>query len=858
MRQKRLLIFRITEAVLTLNVDRETRFSVMEDLEDRYNIASVKGGIARAMASHFFQLFLIIFSFSTDNILRSMVMLKNYIKVTFRNIFKNKVFSFINIVGLAVGMAVCILIMLWVQDEFSYDRFHKNIDDLYRIYEKQEYSGQTFYFRDTPGPLAKALKEEFPEVLYSTRFLYAGERIFYHEDQIYTEDGLRFTDPDFFDMFSYNVMSGQKSEFLKDPFTAVISKGFAEKYFGSDDPIGKVLKIDYRHNFTVTGVIENVPKNSHLQFDILIPFVNTQELINRTFTSWWNNWPSTYVLLKEGTSTQNFSSKIRNRIRQENPNSSVTLYVQPVKNIWLYTLTGERAGMNYVYIFSVIAFFVLLIACINFMNLSTARSSIRAREVGLRKVVGAHRKSIILQFYNESVILAVTALLFAVLLVYVFLPLFNELSGKQMEMNLTGNRYLFLSVLFTGIFTGIFSGSYPALFLSSFHPVNTLRGTVSTGAKKSMFRKILVVVQFSLSILLISCSLIVNKQLNFIHSRELGYNKDNIVYFYMRGDSQARYKPLKAELLSSPDIKYVTCTNRLPIYVGNSSSGWDWEGKDPNLTILINVRFVDTDYLETLGLTLAAGENFRRETAFNTDGSLDFILNEEAVRKMGMEDPVGKKLSTGDQDGTIIGVVKDFHFSTLRREIEPLVMIPHPERAYVTMARIVGNNMSDAVAHIESSWKKLNPQIPLRYDFLDSAIEELYYSEKRIQKLFNYFTFLAIMIACLGLYGLASFMVDRRVKEIGIRKVLGSSMAKIVFIVSREFFILVIVSSVIAGPAAFYFMNKWIQDFAYRTGIEFWIFIFSGLIALFLAMVTVCYQALKAANLNPVESLRRE
>ncbi|MFC1726393.1 ABC transporter permease [candidate division KSB1 bacterium] len=858
MKHKRLLIFRITEAMLTLNVDRETRFSVMEDLEDRFNIASKKRGVINALISHIFQLFLIIISFSTDNIIGSMVMLRNHIKITFRNIFKNKVFSFINIFGLAVGMAVCILIMLWVQDELSYDRFHANIDNLYRIFERQEYSGQTFYFSDTPGPLAKALKDEFPEVLYSTRILYAGEKTFYYEDKIYTEDGLRYVDPDFLEMFSFKVISGSKSELLRNPFTAVISKDFAEKYFGSDDPIGKVLKIDNKHNITVTGVIENVPRNSHLRFDILVPFINTKELLNTEFTSWGRNWPRTYVLLQKGTDQNAFQSKIKGRIRQENPTSSVTLFVQPVKKIWLYTLTGERAGMTYVYIFSVIAFFVLLIACINFMNLSTARSSLRAREVGLRKVVGAHRKSIIFQFYNESVILAVIALFAAVVLVFIFLPLFNDISGKQMTMNLTGNKYLFISILFTGIFTGILSGSYPALFLSSFHPVKTLRGTIISGSKNSMFRKILVIVQFSLSILLISCSLIVNKQLNFIHSRELGYNKDNIVYIYMRGDSPTRYKPLKTELLSNPDIINVTCTNRLPIYVGNSSSGWDWEGKDPNLSVLMNVRFVDMDYLKTLGITLAEGDNFRREITSGSDGEIEYILNEEAVRKMGMEDPVGKILSTGDQSGPITGIVKDFHFSTLRREIEPLVMIPYPEGAYVILLRVNNSNLSNAVAHIESSWKKLNPLIPFKHDFLDAAIEELYYSEKRVQKLFNYFTFLAIMIACLGLYGLASFMVDRRVKEIGIRKVLGSSMAKIVYIVSREFLVLVIISSAIAGPVAFYFMNKWVQDFAYRTGFGLFIFIFSGLIALFLAMATVSYQALKAANLNPVESLRRE
>ena len=785
-------------------------------------------------------------------------MIKNLFNVTIRNIWKHKGYSFINIVGLAIGMACCLLISLWVLDELSFDRFHENADALYRVEEDQFYSGRVFHVLVTPHPLAPALVEEIPEIIDATRYVYAGGQLFRYGDKSFFETGIRAVDPSFFEMFSFPLISGDRSSLLKDPYSLVVSQTTAKKYFGEGDPVGRIITVNNKEEFTVTGVFKDIPHNSSLQCEVIIPYEYLKK-IGRTNDGFGSNSIQTFVQLEKSATKAAVDQKIKGFIKSKIPQSVTDLSLMPYPNMHLRAYWGyeKNAGaIQYVYIFSVIAFFVLLIACINFMNLSTARSASRAKEVGLRKVVGAFKSHLIRQFFGESVLFSSCALILAVGLVTVLLGPFSRLSSKPLSWDVAGLGPLAVGLAAITLFTGVIAGSYPALFLSSFQPVKVLKGSLKTGAASSLFRKVLVVVQFTLSVILIIGTAVVYKQVTFMKNKNLGWDKEHVLYISMRGESRQFYKPLKAELVKDARILGVTGSETLPSNIGSNSSGADWDGKDPDFISLISHARVDYDYVDTLKIEMKEGRFFSME--FPSDLKTAFVVNEEVVKLMGKESAVGERFRFFGREGRIIGVMKDFHFQSTRNKIEPLALYLEPDSTNYLIARIAPQSISGSLKYIEDVWDRTVKGYPFEYHFLDEVFDEMYRAEQRIGSLLNYFSLLAIFIACLGLFGLASFTAEQRTKEVGIRKILGATVPNITYLLCREFFILVILSNLLAWPAAYFIMKTWLQSYAYRTGLEVLIFFAALGIALVVALISVGFQALRAAMSNPADSLRYE
>ncbi|MGD2091040.1 MAG: ABC transporter permease [Candidatus Aminicenantes bacterium] len=784
-------------------------------------------------------------------------MFKNYLKVALRNIHQHKGYSLINIVGLAVGIACCILILLWVQDELSFDSFHKNGDDIYRVLQ-DVHLDRDVTWAINQGPLGPALQADIPEIVNYTRGTARRFRIKYNDKHF--DEIVEFADPSLFEMFDFALVKGDPKKALTDPHSIVISEDMAVKYFGDKEPLGKVLNADDQYDFVVTGVLANVPHNSHLRPQFIIPFVFGREL-EYTVDNWGNSQFTTYVMLKKGVSRAAVEKKIA-RFLDDKPNleEGTILRLQPLTRIHLYSnFEFDRFGrgdIKYIHIFSITALFVLLIACINFMNLATARSATRGKEVGMRKVVGANRSGLIRQFFTESVFIAFAALILAILLVELLLPVFNDLAGKEMVLDLLGNPIIFIGILAITLFTGLISGSYPALLLSSFRPIKVLKGKFATGDSKSLFRKVLVVTQFSLSLVMIIGTFVVYQQLGFMKNKKLGYNKENLVYAVMREDFLKKYATIKNHLLQHPGILGVTRSASIPSY-GNvfSNSKWRWKGQNPKEEILMHGNFVGYDYFKTFGMEITQGRGFSKE--FPTDQT-GVVLNEEAVKRMGITSPIGMELVNGDNKFTIVGIVKNYHFRSLHKEIEPLVLIFAPENCRGLIVRIKSDDISSGIGFLEKEWNEFSAEYPFSYGFMDQRLDRLYRAEQRVGTLFMYFTLLTIFVSCLGLFGLASFMTERRTKEIGIRKVLGASVSRITFMLSKEFTRLVLIANMIGWPIAYWLVKKWLQNFAYRITIGIEIFILGGMLALMIAWLTISYQAIKAALSNPVQALRYE
>jgi putative ABC transport system permease protein len=790
-------------------------------------------------------------------------MFKNYLKTAIRNLTRHKGYSLINIAGFAIGIACCILILIWVHDELSFDRFHKNLDSLHRVVEEQNYSdGTIFPIARTPYPVGPALVADYPEIINFARFTPCWRTLMESGDKSFYERGLAFADPSLLEMFSFPLLKGDLNSALSETKAVLISEDMAKKYFGLEDPIGKTLTMDNAVDFQVSGVFENIPHNSHLQFDFLAQFDTFVKL-----SGWGEGWGSnnfyTYVQLAKNAHHQDVTPKIYEYIKRIFPESGTKFLLQPVKDIHLRSdfaidLGGKSENrIKYVYMFSLIAVFVLLIACMNFVNLTTARASHRSLEIGMRKVVGANRANLIRQFLGESVFISFLSLLIAVGLVLLALPAFSSISGK--ELSLAAFHIGLLAAGFIGIalVTGILAGSYPAFLLSAIKPVRIFKAALRIGSKNSAFRKILVTCQFSLSIALIIGTFVVYRQLDFMQKKNLGYNEEHIVYFGERGAFWENYDAFKIELQRNPNIAGITAASSIPTHTVTSTSGVDWEGKDPGFDVLFTQFNVDYDYFETFEMEMAKGRAFSKD--FPTDEDNAFILNETGARLTGMEDPIGKKFTLWNRTGPIIGVVKDYHFKSLHAKIEPLVlrMFHKNWNRYVIMS-IRSDSITETLKAVEDAYKKYHPGYPFEFQFLDEALNALYSSEMRTGKVFRYFMFLAIFISCLGLFGLASFMADQRTKEIGIRKVLGASVSGIFFMLLKEFVKWVLLASAISWPLAYYAMDRWLKNFAYRTDIALWIFLVSGILGLAAAFATVSYQSLKASVANPVDSLRYE
>ena len=787
-------------------------------------------------------------------------MFKNYFKVALRNIRRHPGYSIINIAGLAIGLACCLFILIWVLDELNYDKFHENAPYLYRVEENQYYSGRVYHVTVTPYPLAPALKADFPEIIEATQYVGVGGQLIRYGEKAFFETGIRAVAPAFFRMFTFPFVKGDSNTALDDPFSLVISEEMAEKYFGEEDPIGKVFSVNNTYDMKVSGVMKNVPNNSYLQFDMVIPYA-LLEKVGAVSDSMGSNSILTFVQLQKGASLQQINDKIRGFIKKHVPDSVTDLELALYSKIHLHQYFGygrDMGQIKYVYIFSIIALFVLIIACINFMNLSTARSANRAKEVGVRKVAGALKSHIIRQFYGESVIYAFIALVFAVIIVVLLMSPFNNLSGKELSLGILGNWMILAGFIGVTLFTGLVAGSYPALFLSSFQPVWVIKGNLKSGAGSSLFRRILVVVQFALSIFLIIGTVVVYNQLHYMKNRDIGYDKEHLVYIPMRGQTGRFYEALKNALVRDPRILNVTGSNHRPSNIGSNSGGANWDGKDPDQVVLIGISSVDYDYIETIGIELKEGRSFSKE--YGTDQTEAFIVNEEVAKLMGKESVAGENFSFAGRDGNIIGVMKNFHYYSVRNKIEPLAIYLRPaaQGFSYTLIRIAPENISASLDFVKDTWQKVVPDFPFEYRFLVEDFEYYYRSEERMGGLLKYFSILAVFIACLGLFGLASFTAEQRTKEIGIRKVLGASASQITLLLCREFFVLVLLANIISWPVAYFVMRNWLQDFAYRTSLGMLTFVLTMVLALIIALLTVSFQAVKAAVANPVDALKYE
>jgi len=856
---KKQKLSRLGNLILRLFLNGEDFYQLSGDLEESYRMNSREKGPAAARMWYWLQLLKSLPTFIDSSIKRSITMFKNNLKIALRNIIKYKGYSFINILGLTLGITCCILIMFWVYNEWSYNRFHEKKNEIFRVYDEVVYSnGQTRLSAASHYPLKNFIKSNCPDVLEAVRFATRSRNIRYGEDVFQENAG--FADSGFLEMFTFSLIEGDPATALSEPFSIVISEEVSRKFFGTESSLGKILKMNSTNSFDakVTGVFKQIPKESDLQFSVLLPFRLIQWPNNVDENGWGGNPLETYVLLNKNSSYREVAEKLTAALESTFSDHDVKLHMhfQPLTKMHLHTLDGGGL-ITYLVIMSVVAGFILLIACINFMNLSTARAANRAREVGIRKVAGARKSDIVRQFFSESVIMSLLALLLSVCLVGLLLPVFNIISGKQLTLSDACHFQIYLGLIGIALFTGLLSGSYPALFLSSFQPVKVLKGTFRTGSKHSLLRKVLVVSQFALSIFLLIGTIIIYQQLGFIKEKDLGYEKENVIVSVMRNEIRANYSAFKNELLQHANVLHVSWASESPSYVGSSVSAVEWDGKNPDELISMNWQYVDYDYIETMNFEIIEGRSF--SSNFSTDTSNAYIINEEAAKVMEMESPVGKRLSVFRNEGTIVGVVKNFHFQPLRNEIKPYVMmLGGMNWSFVMFIKIGSENVEGTVNYIENVFKKFSSSSTISYIFLNELINTHYQTEERLKNIIGCFSILAVLISCLGLLGLASFMAQQRTKEIGVRKVLGASSTGIVFMLSREFTKWVLISNIIAWPAAYFAVKKMLQNYAYRTDIMFWVFILSGASALIIALFTVSYQAFKAARTNPVDSLKYE
>ncbi len=864
----------IAKKLLRILSSYERKFSLVGDVEEEFNEFAKKNGILYAKLWYWRQVFVSVPLFFKSYYFWSFIMFNNYLKIALRNIKKHKIYSFINITGLATGLACSILIFLWVSNELSYDRFHTNFNEIYRA----DLYGGVFGdgYDGSQYPLGPESKKIIPEIKNYVRFWEFKRSVFKYGNNAFYESKGVYSDPSVFDLFSFSLISGNPETALADKNSIVINEAIAEKYFRDEEPVGKTLEIDSKL-YTVTGVLKTFPANSHIKFDFIIPFA----VVEAEYANvWFNRTFCTYFQLNKNTGKAEVTEKINSIFKEHSLRSyerGIRFRLEPLSKIHLFTQSRrgwtDIADAKYVYVFSAVAVFILLIACINFMNLSTARSSIRAKEVGLRKTVGANRKQLIRQFFSESFLLTVLSSVIALILVTAALPFFNTQFEKQLSVDFFDYK-IFLGILGVIIVTGLASGSYPALYLSSFRPAGILKNRSKSGAGSSRFRKILVVTQFFLSIVLLIGTAVIYKQMDYIRKKDLGFNMGNTIILPNSEKIGKQYSVIKNALLQDPDVAEVTAQNYSFSKIQFWSNNLEWEGMTKNSERDMIWTSVDFGYFEMFGISMLDGRAFSGNKV--SDKKSAFIVNEAAVKQMELESPVGKRFvfkAFGKNDirnGTIIGVIKDIHLKSLYEKIQPhLFLVMNDFSWWTSTGKIIikfretdssigENNMAAVIGRIKQIWEKFEPSVPFEYQFLEEAYDNFYGKEKRTGMVINFFTFLAVLISCLGLFGLASFMVELRIKEIGIRKVLGASSAGLVYIISKEFFILVAAANIFAWPAGFYIMNLWLGEFAYRVDIGFLPLLLSGFAAVVIALATVSFQAFKAAGSNPSNCLRHE
>ncbi len=790
-------------------------------------------------------------------------MIRNFLLTAIRNISRHKGFTFINVTGLAIGLAASLLILLWVQDELSYDRFHENAASIYRVEEDQFYSGERYHVTVTPHPSGPVWREKIPEIIDQTRINRLPRLLFRTGDNVFFESSVVAANSGLFRIFTLPFLNGDPETALKDPHSIVLSKKLAEKYFGDANPLGQTVTLENKYPFMVTGVMKEIPGNSIFTFEGVIPYSFLKE-INAISDSWGNNSIFTFVRIAEGSDIESINKKLTDVVLEYSPQTTTKYLLFPFPDIHLHAQFGygeNRGPVISLYIFTLIAAFILLIACINFINLSTAKASSRSREIGIRKVAGADRKSMIIQFMSESFLLVTASLLIALLLVGLFLKAFNNVSGKSFALTDLLQFKFILSFIIAGLVAGFISGIYPALYLSSFKPVAVLKGEPVSGKGNRRLRQVLVVIQFSLSILIATAAIFMNQQLRFLQNKDLGFDRENLICIPMAQDMKGKYYSLKSELLKETLITGVTASLRNPVMIGSNSGGADWPGRDPEKRVLIGTNGVDYDYLETMKMELESGRNFSRDfpadMARDTTGN--FLVNEEVVKIMDIGDPVGTSFSFMGLSGTIVGVLKNFHFKGADQQIEPMAFaLAGTTFLDYILIRLTPGKTEESLKSVEKIWNELIPEFPLQYTFIEQDYDNLFRSQIRLAGLLKYFTILALIIASLGLYGLSAYSTERRSNEIGIRKVMGADSSTVVITMAGEFLVLVLISIIISLPAGWFIVENLLKQFAYRIDPGIIVFLLIGAGALIIALLTVSFQAFKASRINPVDALKTE
>lgn len=846
----------IAQLILKLFLRKDSENYRLGDLEEAYNYYVEQKGIAAANKWYWQQVFRSAPLAFNNSIFWGIIMFKNYFKVTLRNISKQKFYSTINILGLSVGLACAIFIFLWANDEYNTNGFNENLEDIYWVRTWQQYGSDREAGWGCPPAVGPALESEYPEVLKSAR-IENGQRkhLLQFGDKIFRER-IQMADFSVFDIFSFPLVTGSTSIGKNETHVCAIDEDIAEKFFGNENPVGQSLLYENEIKLKVVAVFKKIPHNSTVSFKIILPLEFTNELYKKLYDmegytyTWYNCAFRNYVLMQSGFDLKKFNEKIFNRIRKEREITNLDPFLSPFKDQYLVDYNAaERIKM-----FLIIGVVVLMIACINFMNLTTARSINRAKEVSLRKVVGAERKNLIFQFMGESLLLTFISLLISILIVYICLPVFSDLTAKPLNVAGLFNNTMISGILIITMFTGLISGSYPALFLSSFRPSVILKGNLTSGKGGSLLRKIMVVAQFSLSISLIIYTLIQKEQINYMLEKDLGYEEENIVYYRMPENIRDNPEPVINEFLSFPEFSNVTLASRSPEGIYQNGGGFDWEGKDDQTDPLVTYLSVDERFMETMEIEITQGSDFTQTSAPN-----DVMVNENFARLISEGSVIGKRLSAGSLETKIVGVVKDFHYKPVYRSIGPIVILnQNSDWGHNFMLIKLAGNIDTAMDKLEEIYSKHSAGYPLEYHFLDERLENLYNRIRNVSSTFTLFTSLAIFISCLGLFGLAAFMAEQKTKEIGIRKVLGANVSRITLMLSKDFAKLVLLSNLIAWPLSYYLADLYLNDFAYKAEINLSIFVFSGLLTFVISLLTVCIQTLKASLANPADSLRSE
>ncbi|MBU1100290.1 MAG: ABC transporter permease [Bacteroidetes bacterium] len=861
---------KIAEKLLRFLLRKQDKEIILGDIEEIYNDVVTDKGLWFGMLWYWFHIIKSIIPVIYKSTYWGVAMFKNYLKITYRNILRNKVYTFINIFGLATGLAAFVLITLYVQHELSYDRYHKNADRIFRVIREKPNGEAGTYTRTsvTPAPLAPLMLEELPEVLNASRLIKSNDILITQGEKHFVEDRLFWADYTVFDIFDIPFVRGESKTALNNPYSIVLSEDMAGKYFGMDDPVGQVLTLFENTDFRVAGVFKNMPANSHFVMDFITPYKTYFLETGQDINSWGGNFSYSYIQLKENINENELEAKfpsfldkfvyagfdIGDKFKQR-------IKMQPLTDIHLYSHLNQEIEANsditYIILFSSTALLFLLIACINYMNLATARSGQRGREVGIRKVIGAKRQQLIKQFLFESIALTFISMILSLVIVLLSLSSFNTLIERQLTFNPVSNSEIAISVFLLSLFIGLFAGSYPAFRLSGFKPVSIIGGGFTKSAKGLALRNVMVLTQFTITIVLFALTFIVDDQVSFIKNKDMGYSREQIINLEVQ-DHQIRknYQVIKNELEQSSDIIAISSSESLPHNIDMNTS-LKWTGKDPDEIILTYYNMSDYDFIELYDIEILEGRNFSREFVSDNNGA--FLVNEAAVKAAGWETAIGKELiHWSGEKANVVGVMKDFHLHSLHRPIAPLYIFLDTDDFNYISIKINTNNIAATTDYIKSVIEKYSPNYPVHFTFFDDNFNKIYKTEQKMTTIFSAFAMMAIIVACLGLFGLSTFAAEQRTKEFGIRKTLGASIPALFLLLSKEFFKWVLLANIFAWPIAYFSIRSWLDGFVYRTEIGIWVFILSGLIALIVALITISRQAYKAASINPIDSLKYE